>query len=306
MPRKHLVGSVAAAAVGLVLLSACGTQPQTGASPKVAPAAAQAENQAQAVSLNVAQVNGLGEVLTDQDGMTLYRFDNDTAEPPASTCVDDCAAKWPPVMSTGDVQVAGVDKALVGEVARPDGTQQVTVKGWPVYRFAKDTAPGQAGGQGVGDVWFAVNAQGGKAGQPKPAALTATDIPNFGPALTDEDGFTLYLFTKDSKNPSQSTCDGDCASKWPPVMATGDDISLTGVDPAIVGRVVRSNGAEQVTVGGWPVYRFAKDTEPGQTNGHGVGGTWFAIEAAGCKSSAPVPAPAEAPAEAPADTGSGY
>ena len=105
------------------------------------------------MSLSVAEVGGLGEVLTDQDGMTLYRFENDTADPPASTCVDDCAAKWPPVTSTGDVRVSGVDQSLVGTVTRPDGTTQVTVKGWPVYRFAKDTAPGQTNGHGVGGTW---------------------------------------------------------------------------------------------------------------------------------------------------------
>jgi predicted lipoprotein with Yx(FWY)xxD motif len=292
-------------AAGLVLLSACGAK--SGPAAPIKPAAAQQQQQAQPqqIALSVAEVTGVGEVLTDQNGRTLYLFTKDTKEPSQSTCVDDCAVQWPPLMVSDGMQVTGVDSKLVGQVARPDGSgAQVTVGGWPLYTFAKDTTAGVANGQGVKDVWFAVTPQGKKAGAPKGSALVATDIPGFGQALTDQDGRTLYLFTKDSKNPSESTCDGECAATWPPVLATGDDVKLTGIDPALVGRVARADGTEQVTVGGWPIYRFAKDSAPGQTNGHGVGGTWFVIEAAGCKSKAPVAAPAE---QAPAEGGStGY
>jgi predicted lipoprotein with Yx(FWY)xxD motif len=292
-------------AAGLVLLSACGAR--SGPAAPIKPAAApQQQVQGQPVTLSAAQVTGVGEVLTDQNGRTLYLFTKDSKEPSQSTCVDDCATQWPPLMASDGMQVTGVDKSLVGQVARPDGSgAQVTVGGWPLYTFAQDTTAGEANGQGVKDVWFAVTPAGKKAGALKGSALVATEIPDFGQALTDQDGKTLYLFTNDSKDPSKSTCDGECAAKWPPMPATSADLAVTGVDPALVGRVTRADGTEQVTVGGWPVYTFAKDTEPGQTNGHGVGGTWFVIEAAGCKSKAPVAAP---PAEeAPAEGGStGY
>lgn len=299
MPRTHVVVAVAA---GLVLLSACGARP--GPAP-VQPAAAQqaAAQQQQGLSVTVAELAGLGSVLTDQEGRTLYLFTKDTKDPSQTTCVAECATQWPPLLTTtAEVQVSGVDQALVGTVTRPEGGTQVTVGGWPLYTFAKDTAPGQANGQGVKDVWFAVTPDGKKAGAPAAVSLVAKDIPDFGPALTDQDGRTIYLFTKDSKNPSQSTCDGECAANWPPLIATGD-VTLTGVDSALVGRVARADGSEQVTVGGWPVYTFVKDTAPGQTNGHGADGNWFVIEAAGCKSSAPVDAPEDAPAEPDESTG---
>lgn len=105
----------------------------------------------------------LGPVVTDSAGRTLYRFDKDTAKPSASTCVDACAAKWPPLTAQDAVQVTGVDSALVGSVARPDGTKQVTLNGWPLYRFAGDTAAGQTNGQGVGGTWFASTPEGKKA-----------------------------------------------------------------------------------------------------------------------------------------------
>jgi predicted lipoprotein with Yx(FWY)xxD motif len=288
VPRKHLVVSVVA---GLALLTGCGAAP--GPPTTIEPAAAVRQQQpTQPASINAADVTGLGTVLTDQGGKTLYLFTKDTKDPSASTCVDQCAEMWPPLLTAGDPLVTGVNRGLVATVTRPDGGTQVTVGGWPVYMYTGDTSPGQANGQGLQGVWFAVTPEGTKAGAPaaKPVAVVAKEIPGFGSALTDQDGRTLYLFTKDSKNPPKSTCDGDCAATWPPLMVTPNtEPQVTGVDPALVGIVARSDGTQQVTVGGWPVYLYVKDTKPGQTNGHGVGGVWFVIEEKGCKSSAPVP-----------------
>jgi predicted lipoprotein with Yx(FWY)xxD motif len=93
----------------------------------------------------------------------LYRFDKDTAKPPRTNCLEDCVPKWPPVIDTGDIRLDGIDQALLGSVVRPDSTRQVTIAGWPVYRYAGDTAPGEAKGQGAGNVWFAITPQGKKA-----------------------------------------------------------------------------------------------------------------------------------------------
>lgn len=306
MSRKHVVITMATAAVGLVTLSACTSAPQAPTDSYAPPtnvAAAADVQQVADVTLSAVEVDGLGQILTDQDGYTLYRFTMDSAQPPTSTCDTACAAKWPPLTSEVDIEVSGVDRSLIGTVTRDDGANQVTVNGWPVYKFTGDVAPGEVNGQGVHGTWFAVTPDGGKAGaQPEqsgPVQIVAADLPGFGPALTDQDGRTLYLFTKDTKAPSKSVCDGACAELWPPVPDDGD-VQVTGVDKAIVGSVTRADGTEQVTVGGWPVYRYANDTDAGQTNGHGVAGTWFVIEPAGCKSAAPIQPPAQ-PQEAPAD-----
>ncbi|MEU0914862.1 hypothetical protein [Streptomyces althioticus] len=97
----------------------------------------------------------------------LYRFDKDTADPSKSNCNDACAAKWPPVtiQEGGNVYLAGVDPQQIGAIRRDDGQVQVTVGGWPVYRFAGDTRPGDLNGQGVDGVWFAVGPDGAKAAQ---------------------------------------------------------------------------------------------------------------------------------------------
>ncbi|MFI5491703.1 hypothetical protein [Actinoplanes sp. NPDC051859] len=118
------------------------------------------------VQLTAAKAGNLNPVLVNGAGLTLYRFDNDTAKPSKSTCNGDCAAKWPPVVVKpgGKIFVAGVPKSKVGVVKRDDGRLQVTVGGWPVYRFAKDTRKGDTLGQGVGGTWFGIRPDGKKAG----------------------------------------------------------------------------------------------------------------------------------------------
>ncbi len=295
MARRHVVLSVIA---GLALLAGCGAEPVV---PARLEAAAAPAVMARPVAVNVAEVEGLGDVLTTEDGRTLYLFTQDGTAPSTTTCLDECARNWPPLMATGGVRVTGAEQKLIGTLMRPGGGTQVTVGGWPVYTFAQDTAPGQAKGQGVQGVWFAVTPEGKKAGVPATVEVRAEDIPGFGPALTDRKGRTLYLFTLDSTDPSRSTCEGECAANWPPLLVTGD-VELSGVSPEIVGEATRVDGARQVTVGGWPVHTFTGDTAPGQTTGHGASGVWFVIEPEGCKSTAPT---SEAPSEAP-DSGTGY
>ncbi|RBI62157.1 hypothetical protein DMJ13_09735 [halophilic archaeon] len=96
-----------------------------------------------------------GVVLTDAEGMTLYRFTEDEAG--ESTCYDDCAEAWPPLTVE---ESPTIPDGLPGEFAtteREDGSMQVTYDGTPLYSFARDEEPGDANGQGVGDVWFVVN-----------------------------------------------------------------------------------------------------------------------------------------------------
>jgi len=92
----------------------------------------------------------------------------------------------------------------------------------------------------------------------------------------------LYRFEKDSDNPSKSACDGDCATQWPPVtLKEGGSVFLDGVDEDQVQGILRSDGQIQLTVGGWPVYRFTGDSKPGDLKGQGVDGTWFAVDPTG-------------------------
>ncbi|MBQ1088496.1 SCO0930 family lipoprotein [Streptomyces sp. B93] len=224
----------------------------------------------------------LGELVTDSAGRTLYRFDEDTAKPPKSNCDGDCATAWPPVPADDVTAGAGIDEAMLGEVTRSDGTKQLTVGGWPAYRFAKDVNPGDTKGQGVKGTWYALAPDGKKAQLADLPGLSTREDPKLGEIVVDKNGMTVYRFMKDTQWPMSTACTGECLEKWPvvaPVPAEDTKgIDLQGSTPNR-GYVVfdRPDGIKQQSIDCVPIYTFAGDEAPGDTNGQGVGGTWYAV-----------------------------
>jgi predicted lipoprotein with Yx(FWY)xxD motif len=102
------------------------------------------------VALAQAPAKLAGSVMADSAGMTLYAFDKDAGG--KSACNGPCAAIWPPLLVTGDGKASG-DWTIV---ARDDGSKQWAFKGKPVYKFSKDTKPGEMTGDGFNGVWHAV------------------------------------------------------------------------------------------------------------------------------------------------------
>ena len=88
-----------------------------------------------------------GKIFTDHKGMALYTFDKD--EPNKSTCYDQCAQNWPPLMAAADAKPEGEWTI----VERTDGTRMWAYDGKPLYLWAKDTKPGDVTGDGVGGAW---------------------------------------------------------------------------------------------------------------------------------------------------------
>ncbi|WAM15410.1 MULTISPECIES: COG4315 family predicted lipoprotein [Rhodococcus] len=154
---KKSILAAAGAGTAIALISACGTATDD-APPEVPPSASAAANPEPATPAAAGQVElgtrdtALGAVLTDGDGFTLYRFDEDT--PGSIRCTGPCAEIWPP--SLGAPRPDATLAARTGATTRPDGTEQITYDGHPLYRFAKDTAPGQTGGDGVKGTWHVV------------------------------------------------------------------------------------------------------------------------------------------------------
>jgi predicted lipoprotein with Yx(FWY)xxD motif len=98
-----------------------------------------------------------------------------------------------------------------------------------------------------------------------------------GAILVTASGKTLYVFALDKKG--TSACTGKCAAFWPPlVVPTGSKVpaAMPGVSGKF-GEIMRKDGTDQLTYDGAPLYTFAKDTKPGQMNGQGVGGIWWAV-----------------------------
>jgi predicted lipoprotein with Yx(FWY)xxD motif len=168
------------AAAGLTVLSACANEP---VAPAAAPAAATGHDMAGmhgmegmqgmhhgggsgSVELWAVQSGPLGTVVTDGGGHVLLRSDSDSATPPTSTCTDACAASWVPVLlPAGQTPgLMGVDDSAVGTVTRADGSAQLTLKGWPLYRNAADDGSlTTTAGNGTDGTWFAVAPDGSKA-----------------------------------------------------------------------------------------------------------------------------------------------
>ncbi|MGA8296749.1 MAG: hypothetical protein WB770_06880 [Acidimicrobiales bacterium] len=101
-----------------------------------------------------------------------------------------------------------------------------------------------------------------------------------GSILITSSGYTLYHFTLDTSK--KIACNVGCTEAWPPLMlpkGVTHALAGSGVKQALLGTRKRGNGL-QVTYKGLPLYRYAADTAPGQTNGQGVGGTWFVVKAA--------------------------
>ncbi|NUR42339.1 MAG: hypothetical protein HOV73_19845 [Streptomyces sp.] len=246
----------------------------TGASPSASSPGAKA---ASAGKLAVVTNPELGKVLTDNAGLTLYRFDTDTAEPPKSNCDGDCATTWPPVPADDATAGEGIDKSLLGEVTRTDGSKQLTIGGWPAYRYAKDVNAGDVNGQGVGGKWYALAPTGKKASLASLPGLSTREDPNLGEIVVDKNGMTVYRFLKDTAWPDPiSRCTGACLEKWPAVGPVEANDTKGVVKKGLMS-FTRPDGVKQQTINCWPIYTFAQDKEPGDTNGQGVGGTWYAV-----------------------------
>ncbi len=172
MIRTRVLTLVALAAAAAVSLGGCGTSSTIAGVPSPAPVAAPAAPPAPAApagpALTASPTAALGTVVVDGTGYTLYRFDKDKPKPSKSNCNGSCATQWPPVLVASaaeakEVKLDGVDAGAVNTVKRADGKLQLTIGGWPVYRYSGDKAAGDTTGQGVGKVWFAVTPAGKKA-----------------------------------------------------------------------------------------------------------------------------------------------
>jgi predicted lipoprotein with Yx(FWY)xxD motif len=114
--------------------------------------------------LSAAKVGGVGAVLDTAQGFTLYHLT--TEKNGKIQCTASCAKTWPPVLVTGGNIPAAASslRGKVSTVKRPDGGVQVTYDGLPLYTYSGDTAAGEANGQGVQGVWFAVTPAGAVGG----------------------------------------------------------------------------------------------------------------------------------------------
>lgn len=164
MRKTHTLRFLAGLGATVLTLAACGGSSSgglygsgnSGSSPaaSVSPGAA---------SIDTATVQGVGRVLDNSSGFTLYHRTTDT--PGKSTCTGACAGRWPPVLADGGAAPSGMSlPGTLSTISRPDGGRQVTYNGMPLYTYSGDTTPGEANGQGINNIWFAVTPNGSSSG----------------------------------------------------------------------------------------------------------------------------------------------
>ena len=179
--RKHWLAAPAVAGAAVVI-AACGTSaaPTANTSPQSSPAAHASAGTSATVVIDT-RSTGIGMVLTNSQGHTLYWFALDT--PTTSKCNGACASYWPPVLGK---PAAGPGASLpkgFGTITRSNGQVQATYDGHPLYTYAADTSAGMTTGNGLnasGGFWWAMTPSGAK-----PAAATN---PSPSPSSTGSGG----------------------------------------------------------------------------------------------------------------------
>lgn len=97
-----------------------------------------------------------------------------------------------------------------------------------------------------------------------------------GDILVGSDEMTLYMFDQDTQGEGMSSCYDGCADSWPPLTVDDDPVAGDGVTVDL-GTFERETGERQVMAGGWPLYYFAPDEEPGDATGQGANDVWWVL-----------------------------
>lgn len=154
---------VAAIAGGYAGVSAVSVATAKPSSTPTATAAAvkKKKNAGAAITIKTRTISGLGSVLVNAKGHTLYVFIPDRHK--RVTCTGGCATIWPPVKGTKAKGLGGVKQSLLGSDKNPSGGRVITYAGWPLYAYITDTAPGAHAGQAIklnGGLWYVISPSG--------------------------------------------------------------------------------------------------------------------------------------------------
>ena len=181
MRRSYLAVS-ALALLAAVVIAGCGSSSSSSSSTTTesetskeaakeeaaAKPAAEAEPEGESTPISLGEAAGVGKILVDSEGMTLYYFQKDQKGSGKSKCEGACAEAWPPLTTEGEPEaMTGVKASMLGTIKRDDGTTQVTYAGWPLYTFVEDKKPGEDNGtdsKAFGASWYPLHSNGKKGG----------------------------------------------------------------------------------------------------------------------------------------------
>jgi predicted lipoprotein with Yx(FWY)xxD motif len=116
------------------------------------------------------------------------------------------------------------------------------------------------------------------------AVVSVASVPKLGKVVVDSKGLTLYDFHKDKG--TSSSCYGECAQVWPPLLTESQPKGVKGVSASKLGTTMRKDGTTQVTLAGHPLYTYVADTKPGDAKGNdytSFGAQWYALDPSGAE-----------------------
>ncbi len=113
----------------------------------------------------------------------------------------------------------------------------------------------------------------------KSAVVNVASNAALGKFLVDGDGMTLYMYPRDVREPSTSSCYDECAKQWPALISDAKpNLKSSEIKDSLFGTTTRKDGTKQVTFNGWPLYYFFNDKKAGDTLGQGVGDIWWVMK----------------------------
>ncbi|OCX51817.1 hypothetical protein BEL04_17550 [Mucilaginibacter sp. PPCGB 2223] len=220
-----------------------------------------------------------GNILTDNNGFTLYFFAKDVSG--TSACAGACNTTWPVFYKQNPSIGTGLNSSDFGVITRSDGAKQTTYKGWPLYYNVNDTKAGDVRGDGTGQLWMV--ARNDYAVMVANAQLVGSDGQQYNDQgalgqgasqyITDYNGRTLYLYTKDTANKNTFTKpDFSNESAWSIYVELNPIGSIPSIlDKTQFGLAVfqgTNSNKSQLTYKNHPLYYFGGDgTTAGSTKG---------------------------------------
>ncbi|WP_051388897.1 COG4315 family predicted lipoprotein [Arthrobacter sp. 35W] len=159
---KRLSTAMAVLSLAALALTGCSGSAATAPSATSSPAATAAPADLKTAS------TALGSIVVDGKGMAVYIFDKDVKDPGKSACAGPCVGIWPALTTTTATPVVDGVAGTVGVITTDTGAKQVTLNGMPLYRYSKDSAPGDVAGQGFNNIWWVLSPAGAKIGTPAP------------------------------------------------------------------------------------------------------------------------------------------
>jgi len=164
---RRWLGAGALGAAAVLALAACSKSTTTGTASSPSASASQTASADAAITITTASLPGVGTVLVNGNGQTLYLLSSEQGG--KLTCTDDngCTKVWPdtelPSGKTAGIAGAGVQASLLSTVKTADGKLYLTYNTFPLYTFTGDTKTGTAAGQGItsfGGTWAAITPAG--------------------------------------------------------------------------------------------------------------------------------------------------